>query len=80
LEVGKLADVALWRVDDLGHAGIPDPVAALVLGPTPRVELLLVNGQPIVKGGELETADEVEIAKEIAGASRRLLAKAEAKV
>ena len=80
LEVGKLADVALWRVDDLGHAGIPDPVAALVLGPTPRVELLLVNGQPIVKGGELESADEVEIAKEIAGASRRLLEKAEAKV
>ena len=33
LEAGKLADVALWRVDDLGHAGIADPVAALVLGP-----------------------------------------------
>jgi len=33
-----------------------------------------------VKGGELKTADEVEIAKEIAGASRRLLEKAEAKV
>jgi cytosine/adenosine deaminase-related metal-dependent hydrolase len=45
LEVGKLADVALWRVDDLVHAGISDPVAALVFGPAPRVELLLVGGQ-----------------------------------
>ena len=32
LEPGKLADVALWRLDGLGHAGIDDPVAALVLG------------------------------------------------
>jgi cytosine/adenosine deaminase-related metal-dependent hydrolase len=45
LEVGKLADVALWRVDDLVHAGISDPVAALVFGPAPRVELLLVGGR-----------------------------------
>ena len=37
LEPGKLADVALWRLDDVGHAGIADPVAALVLGPRPLV-------------------------------------------
>ena len=36
LEVGKRADVALWRIDDVWHAGIDDPVAALVLGATPR--------------------------------------------
>ena len=35
LEPGKLADLALWRLDGLGHAGIEDPVAALVLGPRP---------------------------------------------
>ena len=78
LEAGKLADVALWRVDDLGYAGVFDPVAAVVLGPAPRVELLLVNGEPVVRSGKLETADEEEIAREIAGASRRLLGKAEA--
>ena len=33
LEPGKLADVALWRLDGVPHAGIADPVAALVLGP-----------------------------------------------
>ncbi len=77
LEVGKLADIALWRLDDLGHAGIEDPVAALVLGPTPRVGLLLVGGRPVVENGELKTAGEGEIADEIAAASRRLAGKAE---
>ncbi len=72
LEPGKLADVALWRVDEVVHAGISDPVAALVFGPAPRVELLLVGGQEVVRGAELRTADEREIAREIAGVSRRL--------
>ena len=34
LEPGKLADVAVWRAGRAGHAGIADPVAALVLRPT----------------------------------------------
>ena len=50
LEVGKLADVALWRLDGLEGAGIEDPVAALVFGATQAVELLLVGGRPIVEG------------------------------
>ena len=33
LEVGKLGDVVMWRLDGLGHEGIDDKVAALVLGP-----------------------------------------------
>jgi cytosine/adenosine deaminase-related metal-dependent hydrolase len=78
LEPGKLADVALWRMDDLGGAGIGDPVAALVLGPSRRVELLLVNGRLVVEGGELKTADERTVARELAGASRRLRERAEA--
>jgi cytosine/adenosine deaminase-related metal-dependent hydrolase len=80
LEVGKLADVALWRLDGLDGAGIEDPVAALVLSATQTVELLLVAGRPIVDGGELRSADEAEVAGEIARESRRLAAKAEARV
>jgi cytosine/adenosine deaminase-related metal-dependent hydrolase len=75
LEPGKLADVALWRVDDLGHSGVEDPVAALVLGPPRPVELLLVNGEPVVEGGELKTTDEPEIARGLARASERLAGK-----
>jgi cytosine/adenosine deaminase-related metal-dependent hydrolase len=80
LEIGKLADVALWRLDGLDGAGIDDPVAALVLGATQAVELLLVGGRAIVEAGELRTADEAQVAVEIARASRRLAAKAEARV
>jgi cytosine/adenosine deaminase-related metal-dependent hydrolase len=78
LEAGKLADIALWRINGLGHAGITDPVAALVLGPPSPIQLLLVNGRPIVEGQELRTADEREIAKGIASASHRLAERVEA--
>jgi cytosine/adenosine deaminase-related metal-dependent hydrolase len=72
LEPGKLADVALWRLGDLDHAGIADPVAALVLGPRPIVDTLLVGGRPVVENGRLTTTDEEEIARDIAVASRRM--------
>ena len=45
LEVGKRADIALWRVDDLWQAGIADPVTALVFGAAPRVHTLVVEGR-----------------------------------
>jgi cytosine/adenosine deaminase-related metal-dependent hydrolase len=48
LEPGKLADVALWRLDDPGQAGIADPVATLVLGPPRPVERLLVGGREVI--------------------------------
>jgi len=80
LEPGKLADVALWRIDGLGHAGIDDPVAALVLGPPRPVELLLVGGRAVVEGAQLRTADEAEVAREIARASGRLAEKVEARL
>ena len=44
LEVGKQADLAVWRLDTLPHADVVDPVAALVLGAPPPLELLLVAG------------------------------------
>ncbi len=66
LEPGKLADVVLWRLDDLDHAGIADPVAALVLGPRPLAETVIVNGHVVVERGELRTGDVEEIARELA--------------
>ncbi len=78
LEPGKLADVALWRLDDLGHADVADPVAALVLGPPARVELLLVGGRAVVEGGELCIGSQSEIAGDALAASRRLLEVTEA--
>jgi cytosine/adenosine deaminase-related metal-dependent hydrolase len=54
LEPGKLADVAVWRVDGY-RAAVEDPVCALVFGPAPPVELLLVGGRTVVESGELRT-------------------------
>ncbi|MBA2274815.1 MAG: 8-oxoguanine deaminase [Actinobacteria bacterium] len=72
LEAGKQGDVALWRMDDLGGAGIADPVAALALGPARRVDTLLVAGRRIVEDGRLVTLDEARVALELGRASRRL--------
>jgi cytosine/adenosine deaminase-related metal-dependent hydrolase len=74
LEPGKLADIALWDLTGVDHAGIADPVAALVLGPRPRAQHLLVGGRRVVDGGRLTTGDEETIARELATASERLQA------
>ncbi len=76
LEPGKVADIALWRLDDVDHAGIADPVAALVLGPRPLVDTLLVGGHVVVENQELRTADEHTIAHELTTQSRRLASRA----
>ena len=72
LEVGKCADIACFRVDDLAHAGIKDLVAALALAPPARAQTVIVNGRVVVREGRLLTADEDEIAREIAATSARL--------
>jgi cytosine/adenosine deaminase-related metal-dependent hydrolase len=76
VEVGKLADLALWRLDTLAHAGIDDPVAALVLGSAPPLELLLVGGRPVVERGRMATVDEDALAGQVAATQRDLVRKA----
>jgi cytosine/adenosine deaminase-related metal-dependent hydrolase len=76
LEPGKLADLAVWRLDGLGHADVVDPVAALVLGAPPPLDLLLVNGRPVVEGNHVVTVEEGALAVEVAAASKTLLARA----
>jgi cytosine/adenosine deaminase-related metal-dependent hydrolase len=72
LGVGKCADIAFFRVDDLAHAGVNDPLAGLALAPPARAEAVVVNGKVVVRDGRLITADEDEIASEISAAGRRL--------
>lgn len=76
LEPGKLADLAVWRLDTLAHAGITDPVAALVLGSPPPLELLLVNGNPVVEHDTVVTVDEPTVAKQVTHIHHTLLTKA----
>jgi cytosine/adenosine deaminase-related metal-dependent hydrolase len=65
LEVGKQADLALWRLDGLGHAGIADPIGALVIGSAPPLELLAVGGRVIVTRDELSTVDSDRVVSEL---------------
>ena len=72
LQAGKLADVALWRIDDLGHADIADPVCAIVLGPPATLQLLLVGGSVVVEAGETRTADSESLARHARASAREL--------
>ncbi len=72
IEPGKLADLALWKVDGMLHASIADPVAALVLGAAAPLTLLLVDGRPVVEDGHLVTVDEDAIARDTRTQARRL--------
>jgi cytosine/adenosine deaminase-related metal-dependent hydrolase len=76
LEPGKLADICLWRRDDLWHAGTADPVAALVLGPPRPVDLLMVNGEVVVEHSALLGIDESAVAAELTAACAGLRARA----
>jgi cytosine/adenosine deaminase-related metal-dependent hydrolase len=62
---GARADIALFAVDDLSHAGAEvDPVAAVVHCAPHRVRDLLVDGRRVVADGRLATADEDALARE----------------
>jgi len=75
IEVGKRADLALWDLTGLGHADLDDPVVALVLGPTPPLALLTVEGRVVVEDGELRTTSEQQAVADLVAARRRLLAR-----
>jgi cytosine/adenosine deaminase-related metal-dependent hydrolase len=75
LEPGKLADLAVWDLNTLQHAGIPDPVAALVLSTPPPLKLLLVSARPVVEDGRLSTVDEQTLATRAAAVQARLTAR-----
>ena len=76
LEPGKVADIALWRLDDPEHTGIADPVAALVLGPSPRVDRLIVNGGTVVEGGSVVGVDEAVASQALEKACARVVERA----
>ncbi|OLF12889.1 8-oxoguanine deaminase [Actinophytocola xinjiangensis] len=74
LEPGKLADLAVWRLDGVEHAGIADPVAALVFGALPPLALLLAGGRPVVREDTALNVSDVDVAANLRRESARLLA------
>jgi cytosine/adenosine deaminase-related metal-dependent hydrolase len=68
----RMADIALWRLDDVSHTAIEDPVAALVMGAPRPVEMLLVGGDVVVEDGHLTTLDEIQLARDLEKQTARL--------
>lgn len=70
LEVGLRADVVVWPGDDL--ADVLDPLAGLVLGPERSARHVLVDGQYVVRDGELVGADLATLRADLTRRARRL--------
>jgi cytosine/adenosine deaminase-related metal-dependent hydrolase len=75
LEPGKQADLAVWRLDTVAHAGITDPVAALVFGVLPPLKLLLAGGNVVVEDDVCLGVDENAAATALRAASTQLAEK-----
>lgn len=73
IEVGKYADLVLWDLRTLGHRGIDDPVAALVLGEVPPVKCSWVGGRSVVRDGQMLTVDTDRIAAAVQAAHHGLM-------
>lgn len=70
LRPGAPADLAVWSLRDM--ADVPDPVDALVLGPSRRVRHLVVGGRPVVVEGELPGTDVARLRAEVAARGARV--------
>jgi 8-oxoguanine deaminase len=59
LAPGMCADLALFDLDTLGFAGgaVHDPVGSLLLCASPQAAYTVVNGQVVVREGQLTTVD-----------------------
>jgi cytosine/adenosine deaminase-related metal-dependent hydrolase len=58
LAPGMSADLALFRLDQVGYAGaMQDPVAALVFCTPSNVDCSIIHGQVVVRDGQLATVE-----------------------
>ncbi|MEY3271499.1 MAG: hypothetical protein RLZZ341_400 [Pseudomonadota bacterium] len=73
LAPGMAADLIGVPLADVALAGADDPVAAMLLGPVPRVGFGVVGGRPVVRDGELQTLDLPALVQRHRRLARRLV-------
>ena len=61
IAVGKQADIALFKLDELRFAGSHDPLAALILCGAHQADAVMCAGKWLVKNSILQTVDIVEL-------------------
>ncbi len=57
IAVGKMADLALFKLDELRFSGAGDPLAALVLCGAHRADRVMVGGRWLVENGQIPGLD-----------------------
>jgi 8-oxoguanine deaminase len=72
LEAGKCADFFAVNLNQLGFAGMHDPVSAIVFGQPVNVDYTVVNGKFVVKEGQLVTVDRGQLIERHNKAAKRL--------
>jgi 8-oxoguanine deaminase len=75
LEVGKQADIALFKLDEMRFSGSHDPLAALLLCGAHKAEHVMIGGQWRVKHGTIEGLDVGPLLQQHGAAARALAAK-----
>ena len=72
IAVGKMADFALFKLDELRFSGAGDPLAALVLCGAHRADRVMVGGCWIVENGEIPQLDLSALVRRHSAAAREL--------
>jgi len=74
IAVGNMADLALFKLDELRFSGSGDPLAALVLCGAHRADRVMVGGRWIVENGQLPGLDLADLIRRHSAAARKLRA------
>ncbi|MFD2179006.1 8-oxoguanine deaminase [Veronia pacifica] len=75
IENGKMADIAMFKLDDIRFSGSHDPLAALVLCGAFRADKVMVHGQWRVDNGEVIGLEISELIHNHKQAAKRLASK-----
>lgn len=74
LAVGKQADLALFKLDELRFSGSHDPIAALLLCGADRADRMMIGGTWRVVDGQIEGLDVAQLIADHRQAARELIA------
>jgi 8-oxoguanine deaminase len=74
IAVGKMADLALFKLDELRFSGSGDPLAALVLCGAYRADRVMVGGRWVVENGEIPGLDLGDLMRRHSAAAKKLQA------
>jgi 8-oxoguanine deaminase len=72
IRLGKVADLALFKLDELRFSGAGDPLAALVLCGGHRADRVMIGGEWVVENASISGLDVDDLMRRHNTASRRL--------